>query len=150
MFEWFLYILLGIWMSSFIKCLVFLLFELTLRLTIDGSYIISVFLYIQLILGILVSFLWIPCAWSSSQMVALYYFIYFWLTWISLFFCLIISPHFLPLWWTHWSFLYYKWDSIHIGLVYFFWTWWSLYWCEKWNHNLSVIHMLLCISLPNF
>ena len=137
-------------MWSFISGLCSILFDLPLRLGIDVPYMFSAFLISTTNIRTFISYLCIPCSWSSSQMVALYYFIYSWLTWISLFFCLIISPHFLPLWWTHWSFLYYKWDSIHIGLVYFFWTWWSLYWCEKWNHNLSVIHMLLCIYLPNF
>ena len=44
--------------------------------------------YLPLILENFLLCWWIPCAWSSSQLAALHFYIFFWLTWISLFFCL--------------------------------------------------------------
>ena len=103
-------------------------------------------LYLSLILESLVPYWWRPHAWSSSQLVALNWCIYFWITWPYLFVCLWIPSYFIPLWWKHWNFLYYMWDKIYIALVYFFWTWWYLYWYEHRKNHLDVSYRWLCIS----
>ena len=98
-FELFLYILLWIWMSSFITGLGLIIVDLPLRLAINGPYISQHLLYLPLILDSLISWWWITCTWSSSQLVALHCWIFFWITWPSLFVCLWIPSYFIPLWW---------------------------------------------------
>ena len=108
------------------------------------------FLYLLLILDSLISFWWITCAWSSSQLVALNQCTFSWITLPSLFFFLWIPPHLLLLWWQHWSLIKYIWDWRHIALVCFHWYLLSVYWCEQQKNHLGVSNRWLFIYWQNW